>query len=257
MRNDLRQKMLNQERTLGMFHEIGNTAIVEMMGYACLDYVVIDTEHGPSEVESTQNYIKATNAANLTPIVRVKDSQRSTILKMLDVGASGIIIPDVRSVKEVEDIVSYGKYFPIGERGVAPTSGSKYWYAEYAQKGLEHLFNVVNRETLIIPQCETKEALENIEEIVKIEGVDGIFVGPYDLSIALGKPGQFEDPEIIEAIQYVLDVCKENQKFSFVYGNSIEDINKKFTQGFDSVTYSMDIIIFGQAIQKIIQQIEW
>lgn len=254
MKNALREKMLAGNKTLGTFHEIGSATAVEVLAYSGLDYVIIDTEHGPFDVESTQSYVRAANGAGTTPMVRIKDGNRNSVLKMLDVGAQGLIIPNVHTVQEVKDIVSYGKYFPLGNRGVAPTSGSSFWFADYAQQGLDHYFEVSNREALIIPQCETRGCLENIEEIVNIEGVDGIFVGPYDLSTALGKPGQFDDQEVIDAIQKVADVCKAAGKFSFIYAGSIPAITKNFEIGYGSVTYAMDAIVLSQAYADIVKQ---
>ncbi|NCC59061.1 MAG: diguanylate cyclase, partial [Synergistales bacterium] len=126
-----------------------------------------------------------------------------------------ILLSDVKTVEEVEKIVEYGKYAPLGARGVGATAGSGYWYEDYAQHGFEHYFTVSNRETMLLPQCETAECLDNIEEIVKVEGIDGIFVGPFDLSTALGKPGDFNDPVVKDAIAHVQKVCKSAGKFSF------------------------------------------
>ena len=251
MKNKIKEKMLKGEKTLGTFHEIGSAVAVECLGYSGLDYVIIDTEHGPFDVETVQNYARAAKVSGITPLVRVKDGQRNSILKMLDVGAMGLIIPNVQSVEEVKNIIKYGKYFPIGERGIAPTSGSSYWYTDYASQGLDHYFEVSNNETLLLPQCETRGCLDNIEEIVALEGVDGIFVGPYDLSTALGKPGQFGDEEVKGAIQKVLDACKKAGKFSFIYAGTESDIKKNYQMGYDSVTYNMDAIVLTEAYKKI------
>lgn len=255
MINLLRDKLVTGQKTLGTFHEIGSSSAIEVLAYSGLDYVLIDTEHGPFDVESTQTFIRAAKGSNFTPLVRVKDGNRNSILKMLDVGAKGLIIPNIHHIEEIQQIVAYGKYFPIGNRGVAPTSGSSFWFAEYAQQGLDHYFEVSNRETLIIPQCETKECLEDIENIVKVDGVDGIFVGPYDLSTALGKPGQLNDPEVISAIKKIVKVCQDNGKFSFIYAGDIASAKKYFSWGYDSVTYSMDAIVLKQAFTEAVQSI--
>ncbi len=256
LKNIVKEKMLKGEKTLGTFHEIGSASALECIGYAGLDYAIIDTEHGPFSVETTQSLIRAAKVSNVTPFVRVKDGERNSILKTLDVGAMGIIIPNVHTVEEVREIVKYGKFYPIGERGIAPTSGSSFWYADYAKQGLEHYFQVSNNEALIIPQCETVGCLENIEEIVRTEGVDGIFIGPYDLSAALGKPGQLEDEEVKAVIQKVVDACKLANKFSFIYAGSEEAVKKYYAMGIDSVTYKMDIILLTEAYQKLLANIK-
>ena len=256
MKNMVKEKIARGEKVLGTFHEIGSATGIELLGYGGFDYVIVDTEHGPFDVESTQSFVRAANGANITPFVRVKDGERNSILKMLDVGAQGLIIPNIKTVEEVQDLVNYGKYFPLGNRGVAPTSGSKFWTADYASQGLDHYFKVSNEETLIIPQCETRECLENIEDIVAIDGVDGIFVGPYDLSTALGKPGQFDDQEIIDAIQHISDACKKAGKMSFIYAGDVATSKKDYDIGYDAVCYGMDAMILINAVKDIVKELE-
>ncbi|NMB44713.1 MAG: hypothetical protein GX995_11370 [Clostridiales bacterium] len=255
MKNLLKEKMLKGEKPIGMFHELSSASAVECIKYGGMDYVVIDTEHGPGDVESTLEYIRAAKGQELTPLVRVKDGSRNSILKMLDIGAMGLIIPNVRSLEEAEKIVSYGKYYPVGERGVAPTAGSSYWFADYAQQGMSHYFEVSNAESLILPQCETRGCLEQIEEIAALEGIDGIFVGPYDLSVALGIPGEFDKQELIDALNRVVKACKDNNKFSIIYAGNIDAARKNYEQGFDSVTYGMDAIALVESVKSIITKI--
>lgn len=256
MKNLIKERIQNGEKVLGTFHEIGSATGIETLAYGGLDYVIVDTEHGPFDVESVQSFVRAAEGAEITPFVRVKDSARNSILKMLDVGAKGLIIPNVHTVDEVKQLVEYGKYFPLGNRGVAPTSGSKFWTADYASQGLDHYFEVSNNETLLIPQCETRGCLENIEEIVNIEGIDGIFVGPYDLSTALGKPGQFEDQEVIDAIDRVLKACKDSGKLAFIYAGNLQDTIKDFKMGYDAVCFGMDAIILINAVKDLVASVK-
>ena len=256
MKNAVREKFLAGQKILGTFHEIGSATAVEMLGYGGLDFIIIDTEHGPFEVERVQEFIRAANGTSAVPMVRTKDSERNSILKMLDVGAMGLIIPNVKSVEEVRRIVEYGKYYPLGDRGVAPTSGSKFWTAEYATQGLAHYFEVSNRESLLLPQCETRECLAHIEEIVAVDGIDGIFVGPYDLSTSLGKPGQFGDPEVAGAIARVLKACKAVKKLAFIYAGSLDDVTARYGQGYEAVCYGMDAMILKNAIDNIVSSVK-
>lgn len=256
MKNLLREKTMAGEKTVGTFAELSSEAAVELMGYHGMDYVIIDTEHGIADVETATSLIRAAKLAGTTPLVRTKDGQRNSILKMLDAGAMGLVIPNIHSVEEVKEVIEYGKYYPVGNRGVAPATGSHFWTKDYAKQGLEHLFEVANREQLIIPQCETKGALENIEEIVALDGVDGIFVGPFDLSTALGKPGQLDDPEVVEAIQHIVDVCNEAGKLSIIYGTNIENAKARFEQGYQSVTLTMDALIFGEAVAQAVNSLK-
>ena len=256
MKNYLKEKMTNQEKTIGVFQVLGDASIAEIIGYAGFDYVLIDTEHGPFDVEAAQEYVRAAKLAQTTPLLRVKDQSRNSILKMLDIGAMGLVIPHLYEVEDIKQVVEYGKYYPIGNRGFGATSGNTSLTADYTKKGVRELFNVHNEESLIIPQCETKESLENIEEIVRVDGVDGIFIGPYDLSVSLGIPGETESPKIIEAVKRVVEACKAENKFTIIYTDKAESIQTNYDLGVDSVTYSSDASILSEMLTNIIKQVK-
>lgn len=256
MNNLLKEKIANGDKTIGVFQVLGDASIAEIIGYAGFDYVLIDTEHGPFDVDAAQQYVRAAKLAETTPLIRVKDSSRNSILKMLDIGAMGLVIPHLYEVEDVKRVVEYGKYYPVGNRGFGATSGNTFLTAEYTRKGIDELFRVHNEESLIIPQCETKESLENIEEIVQVEGVDGIFIGPYDLSVSLGIPGETEGSIIKEAVQRVVKACQEAGKFTIIYTANIKGIQENYDLGVDSVTYSSDASILSEILTNIIGEVK-
>jgi len=247
--------MLAGQKTLGSFFELGSGSIAECMALAGLDYIVIDNEHGPFNPQSTLEYVRAASLYHTMPFARVQEISRPAILKLLDDGVMGLIIPCVRTMEEIEKIVEYGKYAPLGKRGVANAAGSGFWYEDYAQHGLPHYFEVSNRETMLIPQCETLECLAHIEEFVRVDGIDGIFVGPYDLSTAMGRPGEVTCPEVQEAIDLVQHACREAGKFSFIYSGTVEIARANFARGFHSVTFSQDASTLTDAYRSIIRDI--
>jgi 4-hydroxy-2-oxoheptanedioate aldolase len=127
MKNLLKGKLEQNQKTVGTFFSMGSCEAVEALGIAGMDYVILDKEHGPYGVETVQQYIRAAERRNITPLVRVKDFSRPSILKVLDVGAQGIIVPMIRTRQEVERVIEYAKYYPMGRRGVALTKGIKLW----------------------------------------------------------------------------------------------------------------------------------
>lgn len=254
-KNGLKAKMRRGEKILGTFFELGGAATVECLGLAGFHFFIIDTEHGPFDVESALDFVRAAELRKIAPLVRVKDATRSSILKMLDIGAQGLIIPCIRTVDEVQRLVEYGKYYPLGRRGFATTRVASFGF-EPGLKNIEDWFDRTNAETLIIPQCETAECLENIEEIAAIEGVDGIFVGPYDLSVALGKPTQFDNPAYIAALSRILKACKDAGKFSFIYSGDEAETKRHFADGFDAVAFGMDAMFLVNACRALIGRIK-
>lgn len=242
--NRVKEKMKNGQKVIGCLGTLGSTAAVEVLAYAGLDVYMIDTEHGPFDVETALKLIMAAEIRGMTPMVRVKDGNRNSILKMLDVGAMGILIPFVKTVDEVKQIVNYGKYQPVGDRGFGTAHKAGFGHEQiFEEGGVQAYFQWANENTLIIPQCETAEALDCIEEIAAIDGVDGIFVGPFDLSNSLGIPKEFENPEFIKAQERVIAACKANNKFCWTLGFYPEHAKKMFEMGYDGVLNQDDCLL--------------
>lgn len=253
MKNILREKILRGEKTIGSFFTLGSGSVAESMGLSGLDYMIIDTEHAAFGASDVLEFARAAKLYGITPLARAQEISRAAILKLLDAGAMGLIIPCVNTVEEAELIVSYGKYAPLGERGVAPSAGTDFWMAEYAQQGLEHYFETCNRETLLLPQCETMGCLENLEKIVALDGIDGIFVGPFDLSTAMGIPGQFYRSEFKEALRHIQAVCAKAGKPSIIYAASEAAVEEAFSMGYTSVTYSTDAQVLINAYKNALK----
>ena len=248
--NTMRTKMQKGEKVIGAFSNLGCTAAIECLGLAGLDFVIIDTEHGTSDVESVLPMILAAERWNITPLVRVKDASRSSILKMLDIGAMGLVVPFIKTIDEVKQIVEYGKYAPLGQRGFG--QARKSGFATFPESsGPVDFFEACNRETLLIPQCETAEALGCIEEITALEGVDGIFLGPFDLSIAMGIPVQFDHPEFVAAVEKTVQACKTAGKFCITLGVNSSATQANFARGFDGVATSDISFLLGGAQQYL------
>ncbi|MTI67390.1 MAG: hypothetical protein FH753_12460 [Firmicutes bacterium] len=255
MKNITKEIMQNGGKAIGTFFHIGNANGVECLGLTGLDFLLIDTEHAPYDVESTMEFIRAAKLRGISPFVRIKDSTRSSVLKMFDIGAEAIIVPNVQNVEEAKKLVEYGKYFPVGNRGVAFGRGSG-WGKDNFATNLTEYFEISNRESLIIPQCETMGALENIEEITAIDGVDGIFIGPFDLSVALSKPGQFDTDEFKEAIAHIVNACKKSNKFCLILALNADQAKTFFEQGFDGVVVSSDAMILHSAFSSMVNDIK-
>lgn len=250
MVNKVTRKLAAGGKALGTFYELGGSAAAECLGIGGLDFFIIDTEHGPYDVESAQNAILAAGYHGAMPFVRVRGHARADILKMLDIGAMGLIVPCVETVSQVEELVEYAKYYPLGRRGFALTRSGNWGYASFAQN-VDEYFATCNRESLLIPQCETLGCLENIDTIAAMPGVDGIFIGPYDLSVALGKPADMENPALTEAIAHVLAVCHKHGKIAMIYTGNAEGAKKLFAQGFDCVACGMDTLLLIEAVKAM------
>lgn len=255
MKNGVKALFQNGDKSVGTFFELGSTAGVQCLALAGFDYIIIDLEHGPFDPAMAADFVRAAKLHGTVPFARVQGLERPDILKLLDVGAMGLIIPAVKTAEQVRRIVEYGKYRPLGERGLAGAAGSDFWMAECASMGLPAYLAHANSETMLIPQCETLECLEELDAIASIPGVDGIFVGPMDLSSAMGIPGQVEAPVFREALRRIQRVCAAHGKFSMIFAGNPEAARDYLALGYDSVTCGMDAMTLIAACRDLVRQV--
>ena len=255
MENKILSMVANHQRPFGTFVELGGANVIEALSMTGLDYVIIDNEHGPFDVESTEECIRACELSGLTPFCRIREISRPAVMKLLDVGAQGLIVPYVETVGQVRELIDYAKYPPVGKRGFCGSKKDRWGFAYPGTESMETQFSYWNRETLLIPQCETVGALENIEEITALDGVDGIFVGPFDLSISMGMPGQFKDPVFVAAIKRILAACQAAGKFSMIFTGNADWINDYYDMGYDIVTWGMDAVALVEGFRRIVSTV--
>lgn len=249
MHNILKEKLAQGKQPLGTFVGTASPAVVECLGCAGLDFVILDNEHSPVEAETTAAMVRAAELRNVTPLARVREISRPAILKLLDVGVQGLIIPDVRGTEDVRRVVDYAKYAPVGRRGFCPSR--KDGWGTDPQCGVLDTMAHFNQETLVIPQCETAEALSDIETIAAMDGVDGIFIGPFDLSISMGMPGDFENPQFRAALARILSACRAAGKPCLIFAGDGAGAAVRFAQGYDAVAMGLDatLLIAGVKAQ--------
>lgn len=255
MKNILKEKLASGIRPIGTFFELGSESVIEALGRTGLDFLIIDNEHGPFEAERSADFVRAAELAGIAPLARIRETSRPAVLKLLDVGAQGIIVPDVHSADQVRTLVDYAKFAPLGKRGFCPTRKDGWGFGYPATADIGTNMEYCNAETLLIPQCETVGCLENIETIAAMEGVDGIFIGPFDLSISMGIPGRFEHPDFLGALGRIRDACRKAGKFTIYFTVHEDKVADGFRFGFDAMTYSLDARVFIQAYRDALERI--
>ena len=244
-RNRLKTMLKEGRTAFGTFNLIKAPEVLEIMGLAGFDFVVIDSEHGPAMPHYGQELIRAAELRGMTPVVRVTENSRTTILRFLDVGAHGIQVPQVNSVEEALNVVRSSKYFPLGNRGVALPRSADYGAVE----PLEY-FRRANEETLIVSQCESVEGLERLEEIAAVPEIDVIFLGPFDMSQSMGIPGQVTHPRVEEAASRIVNVCRAHGKAAGIFVLDGESARKRAEQGFQYITINMGSSLLYRACRR-------
>ncbi|ADU72011.1 HpcH/HpaI aldolase/citrate lyase family protein [Pantoea sp. At-9b] len=224
----------------GTFCQLMSPVAAESLCLAGFDFLIADAEHSALSDAALLNFVHATSRWPEKLFIRVRDSLRSTLLRSMDMAPAGIIIPDVHTLEEIKQIVRHTKYYPLGHRGVAFGRNAAYGMDPTLKTGMENFFSGVNTRCLVIPQCETLGALDNIEQFCAIDGVDGIFVGPYDLSVACNLPGELRHPVIQEAIARILRACKSQQKIAMIFAADKVTATAYAQQGFDYIAVGTD-----------------
>ncbi|MBU5436292.1 HpcH/HpaI aldolase/citrate lyase family protein [Pseudoflavonifractor sp. MSJ-37] len=254
MENKLLDRWNDKQTAYGTFTQLKSTVAVENIACAPFDFVIIDGEHQEIGTDTMTAAIAAAEAAGMAPMVRIGEISRRSVLHPLDAGAAGLIIPAVKTAEEVRTLVAYAKFAPLGDRGYLPTRdcrwGTRPGFAPTAY------MEEANRRTILMPQCETRECLEHIEEIAAIDGVDGIFVGPMDLSIALGIPLQLDAPELRRAIDRIVAACRASGKMTMTFAGDAETAHRYVEQGFDSVAVGADTFLLIHAYQALYDQLK-
>lgn len=254
MKNKFLEKTNSGRKTLGSFSELCSPYSIECMGLSGLDYVVIDMEHGPAHLQDTVEGIKAATLRGMTPFVRIPSLDREHVLRLLDVGAMGLIAPCVQGLDDVKELIKFCKYAPAGERGLAFGRASGWGYEAWV-KDLDTYFSICNREQLLIPQCETLGCLTELDKIIALEEVAGIFIGPFDLSAAMGCSGQINTAAFKKKINEIIECCHNAGKFCMVYANSSVEASEYFEMGMDSVSIGMDTSLLIQMYRNIISEV--
>ncbi|MGZ0049428.1 HpcH/HpaI aldolase family protein [Brevibacillus gelatini] len=181
--NTLKRKLREGKTVYGLFCSIPAPVVVEMIGCAEYDFVIIDTEHVLVNPETLENMIRAAEAAEITPLVRVADAQPGTILRALDSGAQGVVVPHVESREQAEQIVRSSRYYPLGTRSL--NSGRP---GAFGKNDLVAYMERANEQIMVVPMIESKAGVERIAEILDVPGIDMVLEGAADLSQSLGRP---------------------------------------------------------------------
>lgn len=203
----LKQRLTRGESVIGTFASLGTAITTEMLARAGFDWLMLDLEHGMGSEADIVHQLQAMEASNCSAIVRVEGGQRQRIHRVLDAGAHGIMCPRIYTVNEAQKVVLAMRYTPEGERGVAKLIRASNFgvdFASYLKRSREELLGVI--------QIETIESVECVDQIAALDGVDVLFVGPADLSMALGVFGQLDHPKFTAAFDRVVAAAKKHHK---------------------------------------------
>jgi len=237
--NVIKAKLKQDETVFGCFIRYPDASLVEVVSLQGWDFIVFDGEHGTLQPRDVEHMVRAAEVHHVTPIVRVPTNQQPIILRYMDTGAQGIHVPMVNSADDARSVVNSVKYPPLGVRGLAGIRAADYGQrmplAEYVQHA--------NKETLIVIHIETMTAIKNLPEIIKVEDIDVVFIGPTDLSSSLGKLGQLADPVVQSAFDTITSMTKASTMKLGVMVNNVQSAQRWQELGADYIAIGLESLL--------------
>lgn len=247
--NRLKRDLAAGKVCLGATITINSPAVAEIMSHIGLDWLWFETEHSSLTLDNVLTMLQATNGADVSTVIRVPWNDKTMIKRALDLGPDGIIVPLVNTREEAEAAVRAMKYPPLGERGAGLARAQCYGLhmGEYME--------TANNEVTTILMIEHIQAVENVDEILKVKGVDSVMVGALDLSGSMGMLGQTGDPRVEGAIQKVLASCKKAKVPCGIITVAPEQANERIKQGFTNIIMGIDVLFLHSAARGALAQI--
>ena len=246
--NNVRHKLLAGEAAIGCFMGLGSPNVAELLTRAGLDWLVIETEHNSLDTAQIEHILMAVQGSGAMPIVRVASAQQVYIQRALDTGAMGVLVPMVRTVEEAEAIVAATRFPPVGRRSFGPLRASHYSLdnADYLGRANDNM--------LVALIVETREMLDNLEEVAAVPGIDVLFLGPFDLCLALGlNPLQLPLPEIDAVLERMLEVGRKTGVSIGYAADTPDGLRALQAQGVTFISYGQDYGLLMRAIREGLQ----
>jgi 4-hydroxy-2-oxoheptanedioate aldolase len=247
-RNELRKIVANGGTVVNAWLAIANPFSAELMAHQGFDSVTIDLQHGPVDFQAAVGMLAAISTTPAVPMVRAPWNEPILTAKLLDAGAYGIICPMINSKAEAQALVTACRYPPRGARSFGPNRAVLYAGADYWQHA--------NDEILVFAMVETREALRNLEEIVAVDGLDGVYVGPSDLSLSMGRAPSLDpqDADVLSAIATICAVTRKNGKIAGVHTDGARTALRRFGEGYQLCTILSDARLMANAAAAAVRE---
>lgn len=246
--NPLQTPLESGEDTVGTWSVIPSSTSAEIMGEAGLDFMILDLEHGPLSLETAQDMVRALEESECAPLIRVPTNQEWWILRALETGCAGVAVPQITSVEAAEEAVDAVRYHPEGKRGFSPFTRS----AGYTAENSEEIAQRKNDTTVCMLMIEGEEGIDDLDEIIEIDGIDAIYVGTYDLSQSLGYPGEPTHSDVVDHVEEIVEKVREQDIAVGCLAESKDEMDQWHDIGIQLVAYKADCAILHDGVESII-----
>lgn len=248
----LKQKLKDKKITLGTWLTIGHTSIAEVLTQSGFEWITIDMEHSAITLDNAQQLIQVIESYDVVPLVRVGENNPNLIKRVMDAGAYGIIVPMVNTVEDAVHAVNAVKYPPVGTRGIGLARAQGYGF------NLNEYANNLNNHSIVLIQIEHIDAVNNLESILSVNGIDGCVVGLHDLSGSLGVPNNFNDPEVQSALNIIEKTCMEKNISLGVHviPPDYKAVMKYMDRGYNFLAVSFDALFLGTICREQLMKVK-
>ena len=246
---EFRARLKRGDKLLGTMVTLASPAAAEILSQIGFDWLFIDGEHGPLDTGDLLGILQAADSRTAC-VVRVPAGDEVAIKKVLDLGASGVIVPQVNTAQQAADVVRFSRYAPLGARGVglARAHGYGMRFQEYVE--------TANEQVAVVVQAEHALAAENIEEIVKVPGIDSVLLGPYDLSASLGHTGKLDHPSVVAAIDHITKTCQAAKIPLGYFGVSAAAVKPFIERGYTLIVAGVDTLLLAGGAKRLLSDMK-
>ena len=243
----LKERLSLQELTIGSWITLAHPTIAEILANAGFDWLAVDLEHSSITIKEAEELIRVINLSGISALVRLTNNDRNLIKRVMDSGATGIIVPNVNTAAEARLAVSAVRYPPLGERGVGLARAQR-WGNNFKQ-----YLEWQEKESVVIVQIEHIHALDNLDEIFNVPGVDGCIIGPYDLSMSMGIPGQFDHIDFLDTIKRIKKSAEDNKKpvGLHIIEPELDELNRRISEKYNFLAFSLDVRMIDVSARQI------
>jgi len=252
LKNKLKQRLNAGEIVFGPFVRLNCPDVMEILGYSGYDFAIVDLEHGAMGYHEAEDMVRAAVFAGITPIIRVQENNATFILRALETGAQGIQIPQINDYESALVASKSSRYFPLGDRGVCKFSRA----SKYSFVPPEKYFAQANEETMVIVHIEGVKGLQELDRILEVDGIDVIFLGPFDLSQSLGITGQVNHPRVVEAMKDAIVKANKAKKIVGTFATNVKDAEFWANCGVKYLSVYIDTGILGEAATNVVSKLK-
>ena len=242
-----KQKLATGAPVFGtMITECLRPEMVPALAASAVDFFIVDTEHSPGDLHEIEALARTSRQFGIAPLVRITDNEYFLIARVMDCGAAGVVAPRIHSAEAAKRVVDAVKYPPAGRRGY----GMRGILTDFTSANTADAIERENSQTIVVVQVESAEALADLENIVRVPGIDATMIGPFDLSISLGVPGDFNHPKMKDAFRRVADVCLASTVAPGVHLGDAARLVEARSEGFRFLIYSSDLALMMRSLKE-------